>query len=115
MNRTRIVVKFNYQDAVNELEAWTDSDYAGCKRTRKSTSGGVTMWGHHLIKSWSSTQSVIALSTGEAEYYGIVKGASVALGLQSGLKDFKINSETCYLLQLCKYLIISSDLNICEP
>ena len=41
-------------------------------------------------KSWSSTQSVVALSSGEAEYYGMVKGASVALGLQSVLKDFNI-------------------------
>ena len=48
------------------------------------------MWGSHMIKSWSSTQSVIALSSGEAEYYGMVKGASVALGLQSVLKDFDI-------------------------
>ena len=51
------------------------------------------MWGSHLIKSWSSTQSVIALSSGEAEYYGIVKGASVGLGLQSVLKGFEIESE----------------------
>ena len=48
------------------------------------------MWGSHLVKSWSSTQSVVALSSGEAEYYGMVKGASVALGLQSVLKDFTI-------------------------
>ena len=29
---------------------------------------------HHIIKSWSTTQSIIALSSGEAEYYGVVKG-----------------------------------------
>ena len=49
------------------------------------------MWGSHLIKSWSTTQSVIALSSGEAEYYGMVKGASVGLGLQSVLSDFNIS------------------------
>ena len=48
------------------------------------------MWGSHIIKSWSSIQSVVALSSGEAEYYSMVKGASVALGLQSVLKDFNI-------------------------
>ena len=36
-------------------------------------------------------QSVIALSSGEAEYYGMVKGASVGLGMQSVLRDFEIN------------------------
>ena len=49
--------------------------------------------GSHLIKSWSSTQSIIALSSGEAEYYGVVKGASVGLGLQSVLKDFDVSSS----------------------
>ena len=48
------------------------------------------MWGSHLIKSWSKTQTVVALSSGEAEYYGMVKGASEALGLQAMLKDFDI-------------------------
>ena len=70
---------------------WTDTDYAGCKVSRKSTSGGVVIWGNHVIKSWSSTQSVIALSSGDAEYYGMVKGASVGLGMQSVLRDFDIN------------------------
>ena len=49
------------------------------------------MWGSHLIKSWSKTQTVIALSSGEAEYYGMVKGASEALGLQAMLNDFNID------------------------
>ena len=51
------------------------------------------MWGSHLIKSWSSTQSVIALSSGEAEYYGIVKGASVGMGLQAVLRDFEVETS----------------------
>ena len=73
------------------MTIWIDTDYAGCKKTRKSTSGGVVMWGDHIIKSWSTTQSVIALSSGEAEYYGMVKGAPVGLGIQSVLRDFEIN------------------------
>ena len=51
------------------------------------------MWGDHIIKSWSKTQSVIALSSGEAEYYGMVRGASEGLGIQSVLRDFEINVE----------------------
>ena len=45
------------------------------------------MLGSHMIKSWATTQGVIALSSGEAENYGIVKGASVALGLRNMLDD----------------------------
>ena len=41
------------------------------------------MHGKHVIKSRSTNQSVVALSSGEAEYYGLVKAASVALGIRS--------------------------------
>ena len=46
------------------------------------------MRGTHSIKSWSSTQSVIALSSGEAEYYGLTKAGCVALGMRSLFVDF---------------------------
>ena len=87
---TRVTVVMDYQDNVNELTVWTDTDFAGCVRTRKSTSGGVAMLGKHLMKSWCSTQAIVALSSSEAEYYGIVKGASIGLGLKSMLGDFGI-------------------------
>ena len=41
----------------------------------------------HLMKTWSSTQPTIALSSGEAELSGIVKGATHSLGFQSVAKD----------------------------
>ena len=44
------------------------------------------MLGGHLNKGWSVAQAVIALSSGEAEYYGIVKGASTGLGIRSALR-----------------------------
>ena len=47
------------------------------------------MHGQHAIKTWSSTQAIIALSSAEAEYYGIVKAASQGLGIKSLLKDFR--------------------------
>ena len=83
--------RFVYQESPKELTVWTDTDYAGCKRTRKSTSGGVVLWGSHLIKSWSKTQTVVALSSGEAEYYGMVKGASEGLGMQAMFRDFDVD------------------------
>ena len=53
------------------------------------------MLGGCCVKSWSSTQSLIALSSGEAEYYGVVKGASVGLGVQAMLRDlgFELSLE----------------------
>ena len=47
--------------------------------------------GEHCVKTWSSNQAVIALSSGEAEFYGIVKGASNALGVSGILRDLGVN------------------------
>ena len=66
--RERVIVKFGYQEAPTKIVIWTDSDWAGCLRTRKSTSGGVAMLGHHMVKSWSSTQRDRALSSGEQSF-----------------------------------------------
>ena len=70
-----------------ELNVYVDTDFAGCKETRRSTSGGVAMLGNCCIKHWSKTQTTISLSSGEAELHGIAQGAAQALGLQSLLKD----------------------------
>ena len=75
------------------LEVYVDTDHAGCLETRKSTSGGVILHGCHGVKTWSATQQVIALSSGEAEYYGMVKGAGNALGLSGVFCDLGIKYE----------------------
>ena len=77
VGRNRVAVRFGYQDEVKEMTIWTDTDFAGCAKTRKSTSGGVAMFGNHMVKSWCSTQAIVALSSGEAEYYGIVRGSPI--------------------------------------
>jgi len=69
------------------MKAFVDSDWAGCPSTRKSTSGGFLVLGKHLIKTWSSTQATRALSSGEAEFYEIVEGASRSLGVQALMED----------------------------
>ena len=63
----RYINHYAYQDEVDRIVTWTDTDFAGCKKGRKSTSGGMMMLGTHVIKSWSTNQAVIALSSGEAE------------------------------------------------
>ena len=45
------------------------------------------MFGGHCLETWTSTQATIALSSGEAELYALVKGAAAALGLESLLVD----------------------------
>jgi hypothetical protein len=69
------------------LTVYVDTDWAGCYTTRRSTSGGAAVLGNHLVKHWSITQPTIALSSGEAELGGIVKGATQGLGMQSVARD----------------------------
>ena len=45
VDRQRVVHVYKYQDSVKTLRTWSDSDHAGCKLTRKSTSAGVSMLG----------------------------------------------------------------------
>ena len=45
------------------------------------------MMGRHAIKHWSSTQASIALSSGGAEFAGVVRGSGQGLGYQALLQD----------------------------
>jgi histone deacetylase 1/2 len=49
--RPRMVFDYEFQTAEG-IDCYTDTDWAGCARTRKSTSGGCVMVGRHLIKAW---------------------------------------------------------------
>jgi len=93
VGKPRLVNRFEYQRRVEKLTIWGDTDFAGCRETRKSTTGGLVQLGGHLLKSWSVTQSVIALSSGEAEYYGLVKDASVGIGIRNMLIDLGVQMK----------------------
>ena len=82
----RLVFKFDRQEA-DVINVYSDTDWAGCTRTRKSTSGGCMMVGSHVLKTWSSTQVSLALSSGEAEYYGVVRASGIGLGQQALFRD----------------------------
>ena len=43
--------------------------------------------GEHLVKSWSSTQPGVTLSSGEAELCGVIRGSGMGLGFQSLMAD----------------------------
>ena len=75
---------------MSTLKVYVDSDWAGCKATRKSTSGGLAVWAGGVVKSWSRTQGTIALSSGEAEFYAALKGIAEGLGLRSLMQDMGV-------------------------
>jgi len=52
----------------NTLEAYVDSDWTGCHETRRSTTGLLFTIGRSPILWSSKRQSIVALSSTEAEY-----------------------------------------------
>ena len=77
---SRVVWHFAYQGVVSEFCAYSDSDWAGCKRTARSTSGGAILRGSHCIRTWAVTQRFVTLSTAEAELMALVRAATEAVG-----------------------------------
>ena len=91
--RQRLVFRYDYQRATH-IDTYSDTDHAGCVRTRKSTSGGCFMVGKHIIKTWSATQQCVALSSGEAEFYGVVRASGITLRHKSLMSDLGLNIPT---------------------
>jgi hypothetical protein len=86
VGKPRMVFRYCFQSA-DSIDCYSDTDWAGCPKTRKSTSGGVILLGEHILKTYSSTQPTISLSSGEAEFYGVVRATGAALGQQSLFAD----------------------------
>ena len=70
----------------SKVTGQADSDWAGCRATRKSTSCGFVSWGGIPITMFSRTQSVIALSSPESEYYGACAVAAECLYVRTILE-----------------------------
>ena len=87
IGKPRLVYVHKFQEDVHTLTAYSDANWASHAGDRRSTSGGVILHGSHYIKSWSRTQSLVALSSAEAELYGIVKCSSEVLGFKSIVQD----------------------------
>ena len=47
--------------------------------------------GSHVTKAWSATQASVSLSSGEAEFYGVVRAAGIGLGIQALMRDAGIS------------------------
>ncbi len=74
----RVVTEYKFQKLPEKGAIWLDTDFAGHKSERRSTSGGVQMFGSHCVKTCSQTQEIVAWSSGEPEFYGIVEAATMA-------------------------------------
>ncbi len=55
----RVALEYKYQALPKKVVAWSDTDFAGYVRTRKSTSGGVFTLGSGCVNTYSHTQETI--------------------------------------------------------
>ena len=62
----RTVMKYDWEGHEREVTGYSDSDWAGCRVTGKSTSGGALMIGGHFLMGWARTQNHVTMSSAEA-------------------------------------------------
>jgi hypothetical protein len=95
-----------------DLIRYSDSDYAGCKVDRKSTSGTCQFLGRSLV-SWSSKkQTFVALSTTEAEYVAAGQCCTQLLWMRQTLRDFGYNLSKVPILCDIESAILLADIPV---
>ena len=87
VGREKVVWKYPWQREVGDFEVHADSDWGGKVGSRKSTSGGAIMLGRHCIKTWSSTQGAVALSSAEAEFHAMIEAVARTKGVLSVARE----------------------------
>ena len=64
--------------------------------------------GTHVIKAWAVTQSIVALSSAEAELTGLCRGGATGIGLQSLCADLglqvglRLHSDSTAAIGVCR-------------
>lgn len=70
------------------LEAYSDSDYAGCPFTRRSITGYVMTFGGGCVSWRARKQATVATSSTEAEYKAAYEASQEVVWLRQLLSDF---------------------------
>ncbi|GJU62102.1 putative ribonuclease H-like domain-containing protein [Tanacetum coccineum] len=81
------------KDSPFDLEAYSDSDYAGASLDRKSTTGGCQFLGSRLISWQCKKQTIVSNSTTKAEYVAAASCCIKVLWIQNQMLDYGYNSD----------------------
>ena len=81
---------YEYQTCPGELWNYTDSDWATDEQTRRSMSCSVERFGKHMVESSCGRQSLVALSSAEAEFYGMITGAPSGVQTQQIFEELGV-------------------------
>lgn len=110
-SKPRLVYRYGWGSGVSNddtLEIFVDTDFAGCKETRRSTAGGIAMINNSNIKAWAKTQTTTVLSSREAELGGIASGIAQGLGLQS------VDRSLCFNYKIRIHTDATAAIGICR-
>eukprot|EP00833_Pecoramyces_ruminatium_P008864 jgi/Orpsp1_1/1182896/evm.model.c7180000083102.2 len=101
--KTTIDKSIHY-DGNSKLTCYTDADWGGCEKTRRSTSGYIFLLGYAPIAWKSKRQRFVTLSATEAECVSLVECVKRALNIRKIIKETNrkdvnikifIDSTTC--------------------
>ncbi len=81
------------RDSPMTLVGYSDSDFAGCRLDRKSTSGTCHLFGSSLVSWFSRKQVSVALSTTEAEYVAAGSCCAQILWMRQQLQDYGLKLD----------------------
>ncbi|GJZ56909.1 putative ribonuclease H-like domain-containing protein, partial [Tanacetum coccineum] len=79
------------RDSPFDLEAFSDSDYAGASLNKKSTTGGCQFLAKRLISWQCKKQTIVANSITEAEYVATANCCRHVLWIQNQMLDYGFN------------------------
>ena len=72
-----------------QIVSYSDSDWAGCQKSWKSTSGSLVSVFNVNLKSTSRTQASIAHSSAESELYAMTQAAVESLAIKNFIQEFR--------------------------
>ena len=88
----------------NEPPAMSDSDWGGCVKTRKSTTGFVVRCAGRTIATMSRRQGSVGLSSAEGEFHGTASALADAKQVQEILSENHEHTHTHH----CRNGLVSS-------
>eukprot|EP00971_Amphidinium_carterae_P238814 4740791-Amphidinium_carterae.1 len=100
LGRPRVAQRFVQQKMPTRLRVMSDLDHGGCLVSIRSTSSTYMFHGQHLLHASSATQTVVALSSAEVEFYAAVKSTSYGPGAIGMFSDIGITYKELRLVQM---------------
>ena len=82
--------QFSEQKPPTKIVAFTDADWASNDEDRRSVDTVHLFFGRALLETSTCTQQVSALSSGESEFYGVLRSSACALQIRQLLLDMNI-------------------------